>query len=427
MKKLDYTATALEPFHSGSSEKMGNHRALRRESILLDKPIKLSSKFKSMREKRIAAVNVLYYIWKSIDWDNVKSQRLMTIYDEFTSKLLASATVQNKQEFINKYCERLGIVSLSNPEIIRTLEKFYDEEFLQLIRNEYQYLVLLLRARIESEKEKKKSKGNFLEISLFDEFVQKEETDEEISNAEFVQFSAEVPMGSSGNQVRAIMRRIGIRDFCKLTGVDIIEKSMYHRLMTGGVLDESHDFEDIDVREELVKMCPVIGVLGAAIGNMTIEGCLKVSDMRPICKEHGTGNISFWQMLDIVFATRDDTSKKENDIMIYEIPGKPYGISQMFYTYEVFCKGTKFQHSFRLVSDDKLMIGVFYRLLILLKNWQYVGGKSAVGRGKLDFAYSVNPDNEKFYLDYLEQNKEKIVKFFEVEKYRKLLAANYEE
>lgn len=91
----------------------------------------------------------------------------------------------------------------------------------------------------------------------------------------------------SGNSVRGIMRRLVMYDYVKRCGIQKMSKSNYHMLFTGGVLNESTMYEDLDKRERLIDLCPMLGVFGAAIGNMTIEGSMSVGMVYPECREIG--------------------------------------------------------------------------------------------------------------------------------------------
>jgi len=159
-------------------------------------------------------------------------------------------------------------------------------------------------------------------------------------------------------------------------------------------------------------MCPAIGLLGSAIGNQTIEGELKVSGARPQCLEHGTGEVSFWELIETKFQTRLDSSKTEKDIEVIS-DKKEAPTSQMIYQYETFIVGSKFNHSFTLVSDNELLKSAFYHLLILFKENNFICGNSARDSGLIDLSKLEIPrDPNKLYLEYLEKNKEEIQKYF---------------
>jgi len=171
MIKVNYEFTALQPIHTGSDENTGTERKLRREKVLLREPKVYNSNFQNIEEKREAAIAILFHIFKCIDFDGMQKSRLIGIWEEFTSKVLASTSVRTKENFLNIISAKLGIRTLANDfseKIILLLNKFNDDEFLSLIRDDLQYLILRLRIEIKDKKENKQNN-----ISLFEEKKQK--------------------------------------------------------------------------------------------------------------------------------------------------------------------------------------------------------------------------------------------------------------
>lgn len=403
MIKVNYEFTALQPIHTGSDENTGTERKLRREKVLLREPKVYNSNFQNIEEKREAAIAILFHIFKCIDFDGMQKSRLIGIWEEFTSKVLASTSVRTKENFLNIISAKLGIRTLANDfseKIILLLNKFNDDEFLSLIRDDLQYLILRLRIEIKDKKENKQNN-----ISLFEEKKQKIDIFETKKYFELIPYI-------SGNSIRGYLRRIVMYDFCKRIGITKLDKSLYHQLFTGGNITDSTGKESLENRENFINMCPAIGLLGSAIGNQTIEGELKVSGARPQCLEHGTGEVSFWELIETKFQTRLDSSKTEKDIEVIS-DKKEAPTSQMIYQYETFIVGSKFNHSFTLVSDNELLKSAFYHLLILFKENNFICGNSARDSGLIDLSKLEIPrDPNKLYLEYLEKNKEEIQKYF---------------
>ena len=403
MIKVNYEFTALQPIHTGSDENTGTERKLRREKVLLREPKVYNSNFQNIEEKREAAIAILFHIFKCIDFDGMQKSRLIGIWEEFTSKVLASTSVRTKENFFNIISAKLGIRTLANDfseKIILLLNKFNDDEFLSLIRDDLQYLILRLRIEIKDKKENKQNN-----ISLFEEKKQKIDIFETKKYFELIPYI-------SGNSIRGYLRRIVMYDFCKRIGITKLDKSLYHQLFTGGNITDSTGKESLENRENFINMCPAIGLLGSAIGNQTIEGELKVSGARPQCLEHGTGEVSFWELIETKFQTRLDSSKTEKDIEVIS-DKKEAPTSQMIYQYETFIVGSKFNHSFTLVSDNELLKSAFYHLLILFKENNFICGNSARDSGLIDLSKLEIPrDPNKLYLEYLEKNKEEIQKYF---------------
>ena len=145
---------------------------------------------------------------------------------------------------------------------------------------------------------------------------------------------------------------------------------MYHELMTGGNISESTGNLDIAKKENYARLCPAIGLLGSALGNMTTTSLIKIGSLRPKCKELGYENEpSIWELLGVQFGTRHDSSKQEMD---FEIVGTDTGrnADQMIYYQEVINGGAQLYSTMILNSDDELMTSCFWHGIAL---WKEVG------------------------------------------------------
>jgi len=398
MLKIKHTFTAMQPVFTGSDENHGTLRSLRREKIIMRNPVNITSKFASDELRRDAILKILLNVWRNINFDSISNSRMMGIWDEFSSKLVASTSCRTRMQFLNMICSKWDVRSLSDDYIVEMLDLFNDDEFLETIRNEYQYLTLKLRKLIKDQKESGEKgiayfnfSGNQGEKIIFNKSY---------DNVPYV----------AGNSIRGLLRRIVMYDFCKLAGIAKLDKSLYHQLFTGGNLTASTDTEDIERRENYIEMCPMIGLLGSAIGNMTIEGELKVGGARLQCRENGTGDLSYWELVNVVFGTRLDSSKTETDIDLVETGKEP--TSQMKYEYEVFIVGSKFDHTFALTTDNELLISAFWHMIELFKENNFICGNSARGSGEIDIKIDVPEGASKLYLDHIESNKEDIQKYF---------------
>jgi hypothetical protein len=103
-----------------------------------------------------AAVSTLVEIWSQIDWDKVTGQRAMGIWDEFSSKVKASAMTTNSYEkFVEKLCRKMEVRSLkfrTINEITNESEEF-KKAILKAFREETQVIVLKLRLNNQIRKE----------------------------------------------------------------------------------------------------------------------------------------------------------------------------------------------------------------------------------------------------------------------------------
>ncbi|MDD4972576.1 MAG: RAMP superfamily CRISPR-associated protein [Paludibacter sp.] len=385
MIKIDYQFTTTTPLHTGSDQDAGIMKTLRRQKIAIDQPIIFDTQFTD-QARREAIVSILYAIYKSIDWDKIDQNRLRGLWDEMYSKVVKSSGCKNRYEFFNTLCSAWNIRSVYDDSILETLDKLTDAEFFETIRNETHYLVLRLRQRT-------KQKDN--EPSLFEQ--PKTEMNKYTKTYEMVPCI-------SGNSIRGALRRLVMYDFCKIVGIKKADKDIYHQWFTGGILNDSTQYEDIELRERLLRLNPMLGVFGSAIGKQTIEGMISVGFAYPVCSEIGTGENSYWEYLDTVFQTRLDSSKTEKQI---EIEGKHENPDQMKYEYEVFAKGTKFTHGFRMLDFDDLSVSAFWHVIKLFKQNPIVCGMWARGNAEIDLSELPDGDDS-LYLNHIAEKAEEI-------------------
>lgn len=387
----------MQPIHTGSDEKHGTASPIRKEKRILNDVKLQQSKFKSESQKRNAVLHVLLAVYRSIDRE-LKS-RHYGFYDAFMGKVMAAATARTKEQFLTELCRGCGVCTIQHGNnVVAALDMFIDEEFLQVVRDDIQYLMLMLRHAVQE-----KADPVFTADSP------------EQPNISFVKKFEWIPL-IAANGIRGSMRRVVMRHFLESIGIEKgkygVEKTMYHQLMTGGNITGRPAFEDIELREKYIKLCPMAGLLGSAIGTMTIQGNLKVCDLRPECKEHGTGSESFWQYISRDFGTRMDTSKVEKDIDVTGKPAAAKSANQMIYSYETLATGTPFTGMFVLTSTCPVQVSAFWFFIRMWKDYGYVGGKSAVGKGLLDIDVEIPAGAEDLYLQTIQENREAALEFF---------------
>lgn len=399
MIKLSYHFITKGPLHTGSDTNAGTLRTLRRQKCILANPSAYQSRL-AEEQRRDAVVHIALGVWSEIDMKKIKGQRAMKIYDEFSNKLIAAGRASNKYQFLETLIRSWGIESITNPHVLNAFDALSDYELLDTVRNESIYIVLKMRA-IKDELKDKKLETKLLTISP--------------GEPRNIERREDMLPCISGNSIRGKMRRLIMADFCKRVGIEKIDKRVYHTFFTGGFLDQSTQYEDLGKLEEFVSMCPAIGLLGAAIGNMTIEGDMKVGWAYPLCRERDTSENSYWQYLDTVFQTKLDSSKTEKDL---ELSEKDYTkdqqeqTHQMKYEYEVFSDGTPFEHRLACVSENPLIVSSFWHCLKLFNEAPYLGGMGAVGNGEVKPDWDLLEAAEKEYKDYIKENKDKIKEYW---------------
>lgn len=420
MLTINYRAIAKSRIHHGDDKKTGNIKLFRREEIALHPDLRkrYESNFKDEETKRQAIIAILKCIFKSIsnEW---KSKHYKVIWNQFTARCYSAAIQSDNQfTFLTTICQMFDITTPNNPSVIRILGMFQDREFNETLIDELQYLIAFLRVSIQEDKKRKKEGEEKQEVfSFLDE--------NEISEAPNLVFEKKfdrVPF-ISGNSIGGLLRRLLIYDFCKRIGIKrdifveknddiLIDRDIYHQLMTGGNITENTEFEDIDFRENFLRMCPPIALLGSAVGNMTIRGRIAIGDMQLECREMLTGDEPYYRFLSVDFGTRQDTEKHETEIGINNRELKAKTTPQMIYYHEVISKGSVFDHWYKLETDSEVLISCFWRGVKLFKDTPFFGAKRKAGLGLMELDIAVPKDAEKPYLNYLENNKEKMLKYF---------------
>ena len=202
----------------------------------------------------------------------------------------------------------------------------------------------------------------------------------------------------SGNQVRGRLRRLLSRDFLELAGyrLDLSKKShqkLYHTLFAGGVLtsveEEESGVVDLNLKSRVVGYVLPVRLFGASFANQMVEGRVLVGHMLPVCRELSdfTGvdsDVSFYQLISRSFQTRRDELRAPKE-------GEEEESVQMIVEYECFAPGTRFYHELVLettADGEELDLSTLYRAVELWAQRPYVGGKSAVGFGKLRIEYT---------------------------------------
>lgn len=409
MIRLAYQFRTVGPLHHGSDQNAGTLQSLRRQRCVLAVPVQYQSRLTD-DQRTDAVVQLCLAVWQAIDWDKVKGQRLMGIWDEFAGKLTAAARAADKRRFFETLCRSWGIRSCTGKLALDALDALTDYELLDTVRNESLYIVLRLRAIKDAARARRDETGQL----TFDivPVVPGEPRD-------VVRTEDEIPC-LSGNAIRGKMRRLAMYDWCRRAGIGGLDKRVYHTLFTGGFLDAGKDYEDFDRLDRLTAMCPMLALFGAAVGDMMIEGDLKVGWAYPLCRERGTGEKSVWQLLDTVYQTRRDSSKGEDTIALTDqtepADRAEQQATQMKYEYEVFADGTVFEHRLALASDRLAAQGAFWHALRLFQAEPYLGGKGAVGNGEVAPEFSVDATLADAYCEYVEAHKAEMVEFWKAAK-----------
>jgi hypothetical protein len=404
MLRISYQVTAKEPLlHGSDNTTTGNKRLFRRERHRLPKPEKTESSFDDDAQRRNAALCILFGIYKSID-PKIKSD-YYGYYDPFSANIIAATHNRTRFEFLNQLCESCGVRTIQDKETTRVMEaldRFSDGELMYTMQRETQYLMLMLRDVVKNNRQ-----PSFIESrpDAPRRFFEKQFDD--------------VPF-ISGNAIGGLMRRLAIRDFFNRIGYEKekmgIDKSTYHELMTGGNISESTGTISLEKKETITRLCPPVGVLGSALGNMTTTSLIKIGSLRPQCSELGfETQPSYWELLGTNFGTRHDTSKAEMELSINGNTSDR-NADQMIYYNEVLNAGTTLYSDMMLASDDPLIVSCFWHMIRLWKEFGYIAGRSARGYGRIDIDIQIPENANALYLSHLEKVKVDALDYFTVER-----------
>lgn len=216
----------------------------------------------------------------------------------------------------------------------------------------------------------------------------------------------------SGNAIRGILRRLIMRDMIETLNYEVQSRKLHHALYSGGNLESTDDNTgviDIALRTQIRDTIPALGVLGTAIGNQMLPGCLIDELAMPVCRERRRylsesllsdprvavrAEQHVRTFTDFVYATRRDDLHAERDA--------DEQAQQMLIEFQTFIPGTLFTHGFRLEEPSTLEASCLGRMIDLWMAKPFVGGKSGSGHGHVRLQYENKPDGA-IYVAYLHE------------------------
>lgn len=220
----------------------------------------------------------------------------------------------------------------------------------------------------------------------------------------------------SGNAIRGMLRRLVIRDFLEKVGYEVKSPRLYHALYSGGVLETVAEKDvgklDLEMRRKIRSLIVPVSLFGTSIMNQAFAGKLSVGPALPICRELKdyipfNSEKSFYEFLDFLFSTR----REEEEFKSTEERKKGEQAVQMIYRFEVFVPGTRLYHWFTLQDTNEVEEGCFLRTLELWQETPFLGGRSAIGAGKVKLEYAIPKEigSVEKYKNFVEKHKEEIL------------------
>lgn len=221
----------------------------------------------------------------------------------------------------------------------------------------------------------------------------------------------------SGNALRGILRSLVMRDYVDRLGLDTkgLTQNVFYCLFNGGSLQGGSGVESLSLKEEIVKKCPPLTLLGSAFGTQMTKGKLKVGICKPVCSELNDYNTNksdtsiFSDMRSEVFHTRMDRLKADMEVPIVLEDKQTV---QMKYEIETLSAGTTLECRMILENANILEISCFEHMMKLLEEDNFIGCKSNAGYGEIALNIEYTDAGTK-YLEWLETNKSNACAFIE--------------
>jgi hypothetical protein len=217
----------------------------------------------------------------------------------------------------------------------------------------------------------------------------------------------------SGNSFRGKLRRIAGRRIIDLCNVKV-PKNLYHLMFSGGAIEKgatkiSYEVEAI---KTLRTTIPYLGLFGGSFLNDVFPGSLRVEWIISVCKESEyitdiESNLLSHELIGNTFYTRKDDSSHAIEI----IQNEDKKNTQMIYETEHIIAGTKLVGSLGVYQATELEIGCLSDTLQLWSKMPTLGGKSAIGHGKIYIENDINIPHGDLYRTHL-KNKIDDIKAF---------------
>lgn len=203
----------------------------------------------------------------------------------------------------------------------------------------------------------------------------------------------------SGNAVRGQLRRAMAKLWAKKLGIEWSDTTpkfklwFYYLLTSGGSIGEKDkDDAKVDLGKggvlniegirKLRKMLPFVSVLGGCISGKIIPGKVRISDLRPVCKDWGFDTeISADSLFETSFLIRHDDMEDPNECkgMIANVEALKAGT--------VLVGGIDMDHS---ISEEEKQ--ALYDGIIALQEAGYLGGMTRAGFGKVNIQIESDDD-----------------------------------
>jgi hypothetical protein len=209
----------------------------------------------------------------------------------------------------------------------------------------------------------------------------------------------------TGNSMRGKLRRIAARRLLEALDIKTMPISLYHLFFSGGAIEKGSSKIAYDVGQiaELRSLIPYVGLFGGAFFNDIFPSTLRCEFSYAVCKETEEftdikSEISARNLITQIFYTRKDD--KHESIMVEGSDSS----SQMIYEFEAIATGTRFVSGIGVERATELEVGCLADTWRIYSENPRLGGKSAIGHGKLKLEQKLEIPCGDRYEEYLKTN-----------------------
>lgn len=186
------------------------------------------------------------------------------------------------------------------------------------------------------------------------------------------------------------------------SGGALEEKGSATMKKVGKVLGNNGAIRTDGVRQ-IRTMLPALSMLGCSIGNKILPGRIQVGDMRPACREWGTGELPAGQLLTWTFLTRrDDRESKSED----EEHSGMIAVTEVLKAGVVLNGGVDIDQHASEMERNALAKG-----LELFAARGLLGAETRRGMGRISVELGAKPGDASAYDRYLSENAGEIREF----------------
>jgi CRISPR/Cas system CSM-associated protein Csm3 (group 7 of RAMP superfamily) len=353
--EINAKITTESPFFTGDDKSTGNIRITRKmimpgdqEPILIDKDL------------LVEYVGIMHEIYTGCDWSNYGHKSWA---ETWKNRIIISSSALNVMDMLHRLVKRVPLrTQLIPPKCVKFAAKLTDKQNIGLMEFTQEYPDCVAVLSVDKQLE-----GYDL----------KDDLDDSICT---VRPHKRVPI-IPGNGIRGLMRDLTMAYVIENIYGDsphkVLDKSTYDMLFSGGRLEASKGFLDIEGKRMLREKLPFLSIFGTMKGNEDLSGKMNIGIAVLDCNETNPDNpIPAADYLVDEFGTRRDDyegGKKAED-----------KTAQMIYTHIMVRPGSVF--NWYVVGDclSEIERKWFLFSLTLLKKYGYLGGMNRAGYGKVN-------------------------------------------